>query len=421
MFNITRPSDYQRALQSPTAECKPEGFGEGVGPFRCTNLQRVRYLNGIYEGEMANDLAREGMGVFLWNSGEAYIGQWKRDCMEGYGLFKFSFGGFAEGHFFGNKLNGQAQIHFPNGDWYNGTFRHGKLDGKCFKYLKERAQNFLCEYDLGNLLSILPTETVPDFPAQTEIERKRLSASLYHRDEAGQMALIEFGANPTQEGDVHFGFRVHDLPHGLGLVLAEDGSCDYGLFVQGALSAFGRILFANGDVFVGEMLGGDLRGKGIFYCFEENQWVSGLFKGSKCIHKEVSGIGKPRDEVCSLFDQNLIPFDRRCDRLQGNKIFHIPKAEPKSDSKKKHSFGMPERRLPETVWLEPRFEDTFGVMSTKESIRSKVRSDAKSRTNRSQEGNSREPLVLTSIYSSTNAQHPPDYVRRVQTAKKTIY
>lgn len=51
------------------------------------DFQQVRYTNGLYSGQFRVDKReREGVGLFLWENHDIYVGQWKGDKMQGKGL-----------------------------------------------------------------------------------------------------------------------------------------------------------------------------------------------------------------------------------------------------------------------------------------------------------------------------------------------
>lgn len=120
------------------------------------------YCNGIYQGDILHSNIREGLGVYLWDSGEFYFGififkiihyflqgEWSKDYIEGEGILYFPYGGYIRGLFKKNNAHGFAILHFPNGDFYKGEWKEGRLDGRCYKYFREKNSWILCEYKEG--------------------------------------------------------------------------------------------------------------------------------------------------------------------------------------------------------------------------------------------------------------------------------
>lgn len=79
------------------------------------------FNNGYYIGEMNNKLDKEGVGIYVWDTGIAHCGYWKDSHMEGYGeQFKIKekdFVLFCKGDFIRSKLNGQCQFYYESGDY----------------------------------------------------------------------------------------------------------------------------------------------------------------------------------------------------------------------------------------------------------------------------------------------------------------
>ena len=76
----------------------------------------LEYLNGLYQGEYSFDKKRFGQGIYIWDSGEMYIGFWKEDQIDGFGLFLLSDQSFLYGNFHSNHLEGIGIYHRSNGD-----------------------------------------------------------------------------------------------------------------------------------------------------------------------------------------------------------------------------------------------------------------------------------------------------------------
>lgn len=41
----------------------------------------LEYTNGIYQGDITKSIVREGLGVYLWDSGEFYYGNPKKTAI----------------------------------------------------------------------------------------------------------------------------------------------------------------------------------------------------------------------------------------------------------------------------------------------------------------------------------------------------
>jgi hypothetical protein len=102
-------------------------------------------MGDMYVGEFKNS-TRNGKGKYTWKSGEVYDGEWKDGKRHGYGVQTFANGtvqkGFYEygvykgttiatsGCISGDCQNGNGTYVQKNGDKYVGTFKLGKYDGQ---------------------------------------------------------------------------------------------------------------------------------------------------------------------------------------------------------------------------------------------------------------------------------------------------
>ena len=59
---------------------------------------------------MMTDGIREGLGIFNYDSGDVFIGEWKRNKIQGSGILFFSYGGLLRGQFLKNRMNGKGII-----------------------------------------------------------------------------------------------------------------------------------------------------------------------------------------------------------------------------------------------------------------------------------------------------------------------
>ena len=57
---------------------------------RIPNSANVAFSDGKYIGEMAENKYRSGKGIFYYNVGDVYFGEWKNDNFHGNGVYTFS-------------------------------------------------------------------------------------------------------------------------------------------------------------------------------------------------------------------------------------------------------------------------------------------------------------------------------------------
>ncbi|WP_417430849.1 MORN repeat-containing protein [Halpernia sp.] len=84
----------------------------------------------FYSGEHNNLGRKHGQGIYAWDSGRFYIGQWKRGNMDGFGQMVYPNGDYYEGEFNNDKKNGKGITYYVNGLKYEGEYKDDKMDGK---------------------------------------------------------------------------------------------------------------------------------------------------------------------------------------------------------------------------------------------------------------------------------------------------
>ena len=135
-------------------------------------MRLVDYRNGSYQGTILSSGDRTCLGLYAWDSGEVYFGEWKHDMLDGEGILFFPMGGFIHGFFQRNRLNGAAFFKFENGDIYEGFWRNGKLEGNCYKYFTDHDRWILSDYKAGEFKKILAKgEGLPPSCKQTTTTR----------------------------------------------------------------------------------------------------------------------------------------------------------------------------------------------------------------------------------------------------------
>lgn len=102
-----------------------------------------------------NEFTRIGLGVFAYDNGDFYFGEWENGTPQGEGLIVFAFGGFVHGFFEAGKLHGPAFLKFSNGEVYEGFWDQGLLHGEAFNYFIDESVWLRCRYNQGQFQSLI--------------------------------------------------------------------------------------------------------------------------------------------------------------------------------------------------------------------------------------------------------------------------
>ena len=99
------------------------------------NNQTIKYTYGIYRGQIVNGL-KEGRGIFYWNNGDKYEGDWKSDKPEGKGILLLNNGDKYEGDWRNGKKEGKGIYYYNDGNRYEGDWKNDKKEGEGIRYFK---------------------------------------------------------------------------------------------------------------------------------------------------------------------------------------------------------------------------------------------------------------------------------------------
>lgn len=80
------------------------------------------------KGAISGD-CQNGIGTFVWKSGNKYEGSWKDGVIHGKGIFTFADGGIYTGEFENGKQHGHGEMKWTNGDVFIGSYANGEPNG----------------------------------------------------------------------------------------------------------------------------------------------------------------------------------------------------------------------------------------------------------------------------------------------------
>ena len=90
----------------------------------------VDFADGRYEGIVDRSGRKHGMGVYDWNDGSRYEGNFHEDKRHGRGRFSWKSGDVYEGDYLHGARTGKGTYRWKNGSIYIGEYLNGKRHGK---------------------------------------------------------------------------------------------------------------------------------------------------------------------------------------------------------------------------------------------------------------------------------------------------
>jgi hypothetical protein len=98
--------------------------GQGAFTFPSGN----KYLGEFKDGDF------NGQGTFIWADGGKYVGEWQNDKKNGQGTHTYADGAKYVGEWQNNEYHGQGTFTYPDGKKVVGNFENDKLNGYATKY-----------------------------------------------------------------------------------------------------------------------------------------------------------------------------------------------------------------------------------------------------------------------------------------------
>ncbi|CAD8122628.1 unnamed protein product [Paramecium sonneborni] len=222
------------------------------------------HKDGIYQGGQNKKEQKHGVGVYLWDVGCAYYGEWKEDLIDGQGIL---------------FLGGQIII--------QGGFKKGVAHG--YVVIKVGRRVFYSQFDKGEALFIQEGER------KITIQQSSAQITCDCGDETDRILQ---GISKLQQGDLQIQLFNHciyygnvgkaNLPNGLGIEISNlFYQC--GQFVDGKLNGLGR-LEQQDEIYQGSFQQGQYHGNGLMIIQNQQiQWVKGRYNQGQLIEIKSSG------------------------------------------------------------------------------------------------------------------------------------
>ncbi len=209
------------------------------------------------------------------------------NCKDGYGVYKLEGGGVIEGFFSYGKLNGYAKHDFPNGDNYTGNYVNGNKSGFGIYKWKASSTEYYGEWN-NNMMNGYGYVVTNNKTTQAGIYTNgKLTTDLLqdykNKKVTGNNCLGDckngYGSIQYSGGDVYSGFFINGYRSRIGGYLWHSTKNFHTGQYDSKGNRMGTGMFAdNTYVYFGEMINGDLTGKGVKTTIATEQTIYGEFE-----------------------------------------------------------------------------------------------------------------------------------------------
>lgn len=289
----------------------------------------ILYDDGFYFGILKGKRP-DGYGLFMFNSGDVYVGQWNEGVPDQYGYLYFIEGGFYFGEISKGFANGRGLLFRKHEDfYYEGSFVNGFMEGKGYLNLNgipydclvksnkiiytqkrsapfktvvfpQRVQSFSEEFYLISLYTNPETfqnlnRNYSDFVGSAKSDWE--SVFIGERTEHGEKEGV--GTVLISKGGRFHGMFNKNMSMGLGISVDKQSDVKLGLFSKKGIQVFGSCSIEK-DHYIGGFKDGMYEGPGLYYDSEVRRWIIGFFKENELATKAFYGHGRLQKGQVSL-------------------------------------------------------------------------------------------------------------------------
>eukprot|EP01017_Pseudomicrothorax_dubius_P039090 TRINITY_DN5951_c0_g1_i18.p1 TRINITY_DN5951_c0_g1~~TRINITY_DN5951_c0_g1_i18.p1 ORF type:complete len:759 (+),score=184.55 TRINITY_DN5951_c0_g1_i18:65-2341(+) len=267
----------------------PNGMADFL---RTQNIILKDFTEGTFHGHLKFEMPH-GRGVFFWNQGDIYFGEWNHSKMNGVGEYHFADGGFIMGHFRDGIPHGLCRMLLSNHNVFYGYFNSGRISNKGLLYCHTTKSWKYNDFQAGEVQTLRTGEGNPlNIDMRPYIDNDELLSLLKaEKDELetrGKFTgvLFEgmkegFGSFMYENGDRFKGVWSQDKPNGVGLKLLGSGTIECGYFKDGLLNGVGRIRYNNGDSYYGSVSMGLFHGTGVYFSAVARRWNYAIYENGR--------------------------------------------------------------------------------------------------------------------------------------------
>jgi hypothetical protein len=243
----------------------------------------------IYVGEY-KDGKRNGQGVYTWKEdGSKYVGEYKDGKRNGQGVYTWKEDGSKYvGEYKDGKRNGQGIIYFANGQIQEGIFKDNKfMYAQKIKKIENNYAKVFKPNILAKELDTIKREAKSESERQNKLYKNELCSpkNAKNVNEAKRLnwsnclGIIEY-TKGTYKGFKYKGYFKNGQIHGQGRTKLHSGDIHVGENKYGKKNGYGVYTFANGIKYIGEFKDDKFDGLGAYTFANGNKYI-GEYKANK--------------------------------------------------------------------------------------------------------------------------------------------
>ena len=164
----TKSLTQSHKLLQPQGHALNNGANVKLGLSQVQSAEKSIFPHPGYSGPLNELGQKHGRGVFQYDNGDCYDGDWINNRKDGHGRYQFANGDVYEGAFVNGLKHGHGRYYYTNGDIYDGQFQEGYIKGCISLIFSAYRLKFLISFDCVSGEGILRTRNGKYFKGQFE-------------------------------------------------------------------------------------------------------------------------------------------------------------------------------------------------------------------------------------------------------------